>query len=340
MAVPFEPCDRLTQRRKSRGIDIFAMTFADRLDGGVRDGRRHAEVRFADTEIDDSNALGFEGVRLAAHRNDGGTAYRSGKCRNCGRHAGRSLLIIEAGLYRSTERRRIRPFLRCAILGIGPQYSHNRARIMCREIEKGTGMKTIGLAAAMAIVFTAATSALALDINPLSLLKGAVEAVVEDRSAADIGKDAEIKTKITANVIDKMASDVISINADVYEQDVMLTGSVETIKQRIQAGELARSVEDVKRVYNDILVQRDIDKQKGAVENFVDDTVIEGKANALLLDANGVNVTNFRWRSVGGHVFLFGRALSPAELNKAVKVVRGIKGVSRITNRVKIRPKS
>lgn len=211
---------------------------------------------------------------------------------------------------------------------------------MCREIEKGTGMKTIGLAAAMAIVFTAATSALALDINPLSLLKGAVEAVVEDRSAADIGKDAEIKTKITANVIDKMASDVISINADVYEQDVMLTGSVETIKQRIKAGELARSVEDVKRVYNDILVQRDIDKQKGAVENFVDDTVIEGKANALLLDANGVNVTNFRWRSVGGHVFLFGRALSPAELNKAVKVVRGIKGVSRITNRVKIRPKS
>ena len=201
-------------------------------------------------------------------------------------------------------------------------------------------MKATVFVTAMAIICGTATSVAALDLNPLSLLKGAVEALVEDRSSEDIGKDAEIKARIVAKVIDKMASDVIAINADVYEQDVMLTGSVETRRQRTEAGTLARSVENVKRVYNDILVQRDIDKQKGAVENFVDDTVIEGKTNALLLDANGVNVTNFRWRSVGGHVFLFGRALSAAELNKAVRVVRGIEGVTRISNRVKIRPKS
>jgi len=163
---------------------------------------------------------------------------------------------------------------------------------------------------------------------------------VEDRSAGDIAKDTEIAAKIVANVIDKMTSDVIAINADVYEQVVMLTGSVETLNQKSKAGHLARGVEGVKRVYNDILVQRDIDKQKGAVENFVDDTVIEGKVNALLLDAKGVNVTNFRWRSVGGHLFLFGRALSAAERKKAVAVVRGIKGVTRLTDRVKVRPKS
>ncbi|MDD9907087.1 MAG: BON domain-containing protein [Rhodospirillaceae bacterium] len=177
-------------------------------------------------------------------------------------------------------------------------------------------------------------------LNPLSWIKGAVEAAVEDRSAGDIAKDTEIAAKIVANVIDKMTSDVIAINADVYEQVVMLTGSVETLNQKSKAGRLARGVEGVKRVYNDILVQRDIDKQKGAVENFVDDTVIEGKVNALLLDAKGVNVTNFRWRSVGGHLFLFGRALSAAERKKAVAVVRGIKGVTRLTDRVKVRPKS
>lgn len=177
-------------------------------------------------------------------------------------------------------------------------------------------------------------------LNPLSWIKGAVEAAVEDRSAGDIAKDTEIAAKIVANVVDKMTSDVIAINADVYEQVVMLTGSVETANQKSKAGRLARGVEGVKRVYNEILVQRDIDKQKGAVENFVDDTVIEGKVNALLLDAKGVNVTNFRWRSVGGHLFLFGRALSAAERKKAATVVRGIKGVTRLTDRVKVRPKS
>lgn len=145
-------------------------------------------------------------------------------------------------------------------------------------------MKATVFATAMAIICGTATSVAALDLNPLSLLKGAVEALVEDRSSEDIGKDAEIKARIVAKVIDKMASDVIAINADVYEQDVMLTGSVETRRQRTEAGTLARSV--------------------------------------------------------GGHVFLFGRALSAAELNKAARVVRGIEGVTRISNRVKIRPKS
>ena len=76
------------------------------------------------------------------------------------------------------------------------------------------------------------------------------------------------------------------------------------------------AVEGVKKLYNDILVIEAIDKKKGAVEGFIDDTVIESKINALLLDAGGVNVTNFRWRSVGGRVYPFGRALSKPELNE------------------------
>ena len=171
------------------------------------------------------------------------------------------------------------------------------------------------------------------------MIKGAVEAIAEDRSSGDIAKDLAIKTEITAKVIEKMGTDVISLSADVYEQNVMLTGAVKTKDQRKQAEKLTREVENVKKIYNEILVIKPIDKEKGAVENFVDDTVIESKTNALLLDAKGVNVTNFRWRSVGGKVFLFGRALSQAEKEKATKVVRTIKNVVSVKNLAKVRPK-
>lgn len=181
--------------------------------------------------------------------------------------------------------------------------------------------------------------ALAIDLNPFSAIKGAVEAVAEDRSSADIAKDTTIKAKITANVIDKMGTDVASISADVYEQDVMLTGTVETPTQKAEAGTLAKAVEGVKTVFNEILVVKKTDEKKGAVEGFVDDSVIEGKINALLLDGKGVNVTNFRWRSVGGQVFLFGRALSAAERDKAVAIVKGIQGVQSVTPHVKVRAK-
>jgi len=138
----------------------------------------------------------------------------------------------------------------------------------------------------------------AIDLNPLSAIKGMVEAAVEDRSSEDIANDLAIKTKITAEVIDKLGSDVISINADVYEGQVMLSGAVEVEDVKHKAGQLTKGVEGVKRLYNEVLVIKPIDKEKGAVENFVDDTVIESKINALLLDAGGVNVTNFRWREM------------------------------------------
>lgn len=201
-------------------------------------------------------------------------------------------------------------------------------------------MKKITLLfAASTLAVNFAAPALAIDLNPLSAIKGIVEAAVEDRKASDIGKDAEIKAKITSDVIDKMGSDVISINSDVYEQDVMLTGTVETSEQKALAAKLAGAVENVKKVYNEIRVEKDVDKKKGTVENAVDDTVIETKINALLIDAKGVNVTNFRYRSVGGHVYLFGRALSSAERSKAITVVKGIENVLSVTSHVKVRAK-
>lgn len=184
-----------------------------------------------------------------------------------------------------------------------------------------------------------AAPARAIDFNPFSAIKGAVEAAVEDRSASDIATDTRIKAAITADVIGKLGSDVISINSDVYEQDVMLTGAVKTQKIKDDAERLTKAVKDVKKIYNEILVIPAGAEQKGAVANLVDDSVIEGKINALLVEAKGINATNFRWRAVGGKVFLFGRALTKAESDKVAQVVKGIDKVIAVVNRVKIKPK-
>ena len=197
---------------------------------------------------------------------------------------------------------------------------------------------SISLLAAFAVMLV--IPAQAIDLNPFSLIKSAVEADAEDRSSGDIATDLKIKTAITAAIVDELGTDVISLNVDVYEQDVMLTGAVEDPKLKQKAGQLSKAAEGVKKIYNDILVIKSVDKEKGAVENFVDDTVIESKVDALLLDGTGVNVTNFRWRSVGGRVFLFGRALSNGELKKAIGIVKKIKNVTKVTSRVKVRPKS
>lgn len=200
--------------------------------------------------------------------------------------------------------------------------------------------RSILIATAFGLTFMTPTSpAKALDLNPLSAIKGVVEHAVEDRTSEDAAKDVEIKAKIAANVIDKMGSDVISITSDVYEQRVMLTGIVEKPEQKAEAGKLAKGVEDVKIVYNELRVIPKVERDKGAVEGFVDDTVIETKIDGLLLDASGVSSRNFRWRAVHGHVYVMGRALSNEELAKAKGVIKGVKGVRSLTTHVEVRPK-
>ncbi len=199
--------------------------------------------------------------------------------------------------------------------------------------------RALGLPPLLVLLALAAGPAGAVNLNPITALKGVVEAAVEDRSAEDIAADLKLKTTIVAEVVEKMTNDVISIGADVYEQDVMLTGAVDNPETKAKAGKLVRGIKGVKKLYNQILVIKPLDKDKGAVENFVDDTVIETKINALLLDAAGVSVTNFRYRSVNGHVFLFGRALSAKEKRKATAVVKGIENVKSVRNLAKVRAK-
>ena len=215
----------------------------------------------------------------------------------------------------------------------------NKRRIPQRPFGLG-GMSLSGLIILLVVALAGPSvlaPAQALNLNPISAIKSAVEAAVEDRSADDIGTDLKLKATIIGEVLDKMTGDVISIGADVYEQDVMLTGAVEDAKTKVKAGKLVRGVAGMKKIYNEILVIKPLDKDKGAVENFIDDTVIETKINALLLDATGVHVTNFRYRSINGHVFLFGRALSGQEKRKATTVVKAIENVKSVKNLAKVR---
>ena len=120
----------------------------------------------------------------------------------------------------------------------------------------------------------------------------------------------------------------------------MLTGAVEQPKLIVQAEELVRAVEGIKTIYNEILIIKPVNYKKSTAEIFVDETIIESKISALLLDGKGVNVTNLRWRSVGGHVFLLERGLSNAEHKKSVSIVKNIKNVLSVKSQIFVRPKS
>ncbi len=204
---------------------------------------------------------------------------------------------------------------------------------------RGARHPIVFLAAALAVFAAGPARA---QFNPLSGIVSAIEATVEDRSAADIAADAKIKTVIVAQLTDKLGREGALLGVDVYEQDVMLTGTVPLAEIKTAAGKIAVGVEGVKKVHNEVFLESAIaeaDKGKSTA-NIVDDTVTEGKIRVLFTETKGINVTNWRWRSVKGRVFLFGRALSKDEHARAAQLAQGVSGVVSVVNRAKIKPKS
>jgi osmotically-inducible protein OsmY len=66
--------------------------------------------------------------------------------------------------------------------------------------------------------------------------------------------------------------------------------------------------------------------------------VIEQKIGVKLLSESGIKSVNFRWRAVNGTAYLFGRAHSQAELDKAIALTRATEDVKRVVNHVRVQP--
>lgn len=195
----------------------------------------------------------------------------------------------------------------------------------------------IFLSAAILASLSVAAPARAQLFNPLSVVTSAVEAAAEDRSASDIATDAKLKAKIVADLTDALGKDAISVTTDVYEQDVLLVGTLKSSAIKDKAASIARKTAGVRKVVDEMTVAKG--GGKGAAEGLVDDTVVEKKLAAKIMAEKGVSHTNWRWHSVDGTVYLFGRSLSKAESAKVESLAKSTDNVVRVVDRAKVKPK-
>lgn len=167
-----------------------------------------------------------------------------------------------------------------------------------------------------------------------------IEMVAEDRTAANIETDTKIIAGITTNINNQIGTkQAVLITKDVYEQVVLITGTVPTGKMKTQAGDIAREYPGVKRVINELQVIAEDEVAKEGDNDFVDDFVVKQKFYGKLISTTGVNHTNWRHNSVNGVLYLFGRALSQSELNLVVKLAKSTDNVREVVNYAFVRAK-
>lgn len=167
--------------------------------------------------------------------------------------------------------------------------------------------------------------------SPTALLDAATT-VAEDRSMKRVRDDAAIKIDINTKLLaDKYRDLFLEVSTNVYEGQVMLTGTVLTAGERRRATLLASEVEGVKRIFNEVQVA------DGSLEGTASDLWIETKLKARLVGEGGVRSINYRWRAVNGVVYFIGAARSRKELVRVIEIARDTRGVGKVVTHVRLR---
>ena len=174
---------------------------------------------------------------------------------------------------------------------------------------------------------------------------------LEDRTTEDQVTDTKIDAGILSSLSDKDKGLLLDVSTDVWEQRVMLTGTLDDPAVRKEVVNMAKSDSRVKQVYDEIQIVTPEEKErrrKAAEEHdkkdtegtgqTVDDFWIATKIEAQLIAEDGVTSVNYRWRSVRNQIYLIGRAGSQTELNKVLEVIRNTEGVSSVKHFVEIKP--
>jgi osmotically-inducible protein OsmY len=152
---------------------------------------------------------------------------------------------------------------------------------------------------------------------------GAGYIIGEDpRPAAAMADDTAIEVKLNPRIVDKFPD--AHINATSYNKLVLLTGEAPTAEAKADIERMARDIEGVRGIYNEIRVAPAT--SMGARAN---DSLITSHVKARFVDARKFNAVHVKVVTEASTVYLMGMVKRQVA-NDATEVARMTRGVQRV----------
>lgn len=149
-------------------------------------------------------------------------------------------------------------------------------------------------------------------------------AVAQDRrTIGTITEDEGIELKASGRIRERF-SDGAYVSVTSYNRTVLLTGQVPDAQSRAEAERIARSVENVRNVHNELAV--------AGISSFTarsNDSIITSKVKARFLDSQKFNVLNVKVVTESSVVYLLG-LVKKQEANDATEIARTTSGVQKV----------
>jgi osmotically-inducible protein OsmY len=147
--------------------------------------------------------------------------------------------------------------------------------------------------------------------------------VAEDRrTVGTITEDEGIELKATSRIREKFGSSHFNVTS--YNRMVLLTGETSGAAAKEAIGKIARAIENVRGVYNEIQIAGD-----SALSARANDSYITSKVKARFVDAQKFSPVHVKVVTEAGTVYLLG-LVKHSEGSDATEIARTTGGVLRV----------
>jgi osmotically-inducible protein OsmY len=157
----------------------------------------------------------------------------------------------------------------------------------------------------------------------------ATVAVAQERSFGDAIDDTAIVATINKLWLEHDWELFTNIETTVHEGRVLLTGTVKTSQDRLEAVRLAWRAKGVREIINEIEVT-----EQGGVVNFARDSWITAQLRTKITFDEEIRAINYSIETVNGVVYLMGIAQDQGELDRVTGYARNIRYVRSVVSHV------
>lgn len=145
--------------------------------------------------------------------------------------------------------------------------------------------------------------------------------------------DAALLTSVKSALASDPVTEAGEINVDVNRGVVKLAGFVDTSKEKAQAGDVARKVDGVKSVQNDIAVKT----ENSSTGEVIDDSILTAKVKTALIGDSATKAHQINVETKGGVVQLSGFVDTAAAKSAATQVAKSVTGVKDVRNELSVK---
>ena len=161
----------------------------------------------------------------------------------------------------------------------------------------------------------------------------AAQADDSKRSVGEYTDDKLLVSKVKTALISDDTADADEINVEVYKGVVQLNGFVDSEKELARAEEVAKAVEGVKGVENNLTLKQASQTTGGAI----DDSTITAKVKSALIESDDTKAGDIKVETRGGVVQLSGFVANEAQKAAATKVAQSVTGVKSVKNGLSVK---